>query len=222
MHADPRPSYPDLVDPLFWDCYFAWRETSLLSVERLFALYRSITFAVRQGLPGAYCECGVYRGGSSCLCAAVLLAMGRADRRFFWFDTFAGFLPGVDAESITGESLQSFPKHDTLPEALENFARTGYPAHLLTVVRGPVESTLPQSAPDNIAVLHLDMDYPAATTQALAHLYPRLAPRGILHIDDYGHFPAVGRAVEDFFEHRDDAPLLVRVDYTGRVGSKPA
>ena len=39
MHTDPRPSYPDLVDPLFWDCYFAWRETNLLSVERLFALY---------------------------------------------------------------------------------------------------------------------------------------------------------------------------------------
>lgn len=222
MPDDPRPSYPDIVDPLFWDCYFAWRGTSLLSVERLFALYRSVTFAAKHGLAGAYCECGVYRGGSSCFCAAVLLGLGLADRPFVWFDTFAGFLPGVDAESITGESLQSFPKHDTQPEAMENFRRTGYPAHLLTVVRGPVETTLPHCAPERIAVLHLDMDYPDATTLGLTHLYPRLVPRGVLHVDDYGHFPSVGRTVEAFFENRNDAPLFVRVDYTGRVGVKPA
>ena len=218
---DPRPAYPDIGDPLFWDCWFAWREMTLLSVERLYALYRSVRHAAEQGTAGAFCECGVFRGGASCLCAAALLALGHTALEFYWYDTFCGFLPGVDAQSITGESLQDFPRDDMLPQALAHFGQVGYPRERLHVTRGPVEETLPAAAPARIAVLHLDMDYPVATRHALTHLYPRLEPGGALHVDDYGHFPAVAQAVEAFFAPRKDAPLLVRVDYTGRVGVKP-
>lgn len=41
--------------------------------------------------------------------------------------------------------------------------------------------------------------------------------RGVLIIDDYGHWAGARRAVDDYFADRGDAPLLTRVDYTGRL-----
>ena len=224
--GDPRPRYPDITDALFWDAYFAWRDASLLSVERFHALYLALSHITSANVPGALVECGVYRGGSACFCAAVLAAQGQADRDLFWCDTFQGFPDGVEEASITGETLQAFPKDDVLPVAMANFARTGYPAQRLHVLRGPVQATIPGGPlPDAIALLHLDTDDAASVLHELTHLYPRLSPGGVLCIDDYGHFPGVGRAVDAYFADLARAggtpPLLTRTDYTGRMGVKP-
>jgi hypothetical protein len=233
--GDPRPRYPDITDTLFWDAYFAWRDASLLSVERFHALYlalRHITAPDAVGVPGAasvpgaLLECGVYRGGSACFCATVLARLGHTERDLFWCDTFQGFPDGVEEASITGETLQAFPKDDVLPVAMANFTRTGYPAQRLHVLRGPVQDTIPGGPlPDAIALLHLDTDDAASVLHELTHLYPRLSPGGVLCIDDYGHFPGVGRAVDAYFADLARAgttpPLLTRTDYTGRMGVKP-
>ncbi len=242
--GDPRPRYPDITDALFWDAYFAWRDASLLSVERFHALYLALRHITAPdavdavdaadaasvpgvpGVPGALLECGVYRGGSACFCAAVLAALGQTDRDLFWCDTFRGFPDGVEEASITGETLQAFPKDDALPLAMANFARTGYPAQRLHVLRGPVQATIPGGPlPDAIALLHLDTDDAASVLHELTHLYPHLSPGGVLCIDDYGHFPGVGRAVDAYFADLARAgatpPLLTRTDYTGRMGVKP-
>ncbi|WP_353118383.1 TylF/MycF/NovP-related O-methyltransferase [Nitratidesulfovibrio sp.] len=227
--GDPRPRYPDITDALFWDAYFAWRDDSLLSVERFHALYLALRHITAIGVPGALLECGVYRGGSACFCAAVLAQLcqpGQTDRDLFWCDTFRGFPDGVEEASITGETLQAFPKDDVLPAAMANFARTSYPAQRLHVLRGPVQATIPGGPlPDAIALLHLDTDDADSVRHELTHLYPRLSPGGVLCIDDYGHFPGVGRAVDAYFADLARAgatpPLLARTDYTGRMGVKP-
>ncbi len=236
--GDPRPRYPDITDALFWDAYFAWRDASLLSVERFHALYLALRHITApdtpdtpdapgvHGVPGALLECGVYRGGSACFCADLLVRLGHTKRDLFWCDTFRGFPDGVEEASITGETLQAFPKDDVLPAAMTNFARTGYPAQRLHVLRGPVQATIPAGPlPDAIALLHLDTDDTASVLHELTHLYPRLSPGGVLCIDDYGHFPGVGRAVDAYFADLARAgstpPLLTRTDYTGRMGVKP-
>jgi hypothetical protein len=43
-------------------------------------------------------------------------------------------------------------------------------------------------------------------------------PGGVLIIDDYGHWAGARDAVDEFFAGRPDAPLLSRIDYTGRMG----
>jgi hypothetical protein len=49
------------------------------------------------------------------------------------------------------------------------------------------------------------------------HLYPRLAPGGVLLVDDYGFFPGARKAVEFFA----DAPvLLARLDHAARIAVK--
>ena len=65
-------------------------------------------------------------------------------------------------------------------------ARAGYPRERLHFVEGRVEETLPGHAPDRIALLRLDTDWYESTRHELVHLYPRLAPGGVLIIDDYG------------------------------------
>jgi len=41
-------------------------------------------------------------------------------------------------------------------------------------VAGPVEDTLPGTAPERIALLRLDTDWYASTRHELEHLFPRL------------------------------------------------
>ena len=87
-------------------------------------------------------------------------------------------------------------------------------------VPGPVEQTLPDHAPDPIAILRLDTDWYASTRHELEHLFPRVAPGGVLIVDDYGHWEGARRAVDEYFARSDDRILLQRIDYTGRIGVK--
>lgn len=109
-----------------------------------------------------------------------------------------------------------------LAEVQTNMARTNYPADRVRYVAGQVEETIPTQAPQSIALLRLDTDWESSTRHELEHLWPRLSTGGVLVIDDYGHWAGARRAVDDYFLDRDDAPLLVRVDYTGRLGVRAA
>ena len=87
-------------------------------------------------------------------------------------------------------------------------------------VRGKVEDTLPERAPDQLALLRLDTDWYESTRHELVHLYPLLAPGGVLIIDDYGHWDGSRKAVDEYFDGEADPILLSRIDYTGRIGIK--
>jgi hypothetical protein len=85
-----------------------------------------------------------------------------------------------------------------------------------------VEETLPERAPDRIAVLRLDTDWYESTKHEMEQLYPRLSPGGVLLLDDYGHYEGARRAVDEYLAARGERLLLNRIDYTGRVAVKPA
>jgi hypothetical protein len=97
---------------------------------------------------------------------------------------------------------------------------TGYPPDRLHFVVGPVEETLPEQAPEEIAVLRLDTDWYASTKHELETLYPRLSSGGVLIIDDYGHWEGSRQAFDEYFADVGGRPLLGRTDYTGRLGIK--
>jgi len=98
--------------------------------------------------------------------------------------------------------------------------QSGYPTGRLHFVRGPVETTLPEHAPERLALLRLDTDWYESTRHELQHLYPRLSEGGVLIVDDYGHWEGARRAVDEYFERHPPAPLLNRIDYTGRIAVK--
>ncbi|WP_309630373.1 TylF/MycF/NovP-related O-methyltransferase [Brevundimonas sp.] len=204
------------------------RPYSLASKERILAVRHAAQYVAKAGIPGAFVECGVYRGGCSMAAAYSFARAGRDDVDMYLFDTFEGMPPAgpqdVHAErgSLAADMFPADGAWDlaSYEEVSENMARTGYPAERIHQVKGMVEDTIPHHAPESIALLRLDTDWYASTRHEMEHLYPRLSRGGVLIIDDYGHWAGSRQAVDEYFEAHNVHMLLARTDYTGRMGVK--
>ena len=111
--------------------------------------------------------------------------------------------------------------YSSLDEVRGNMTRTGYPAERMRFVKGKVEDSIPGEVPLQIALLRLDTDFYESTYHELRHLYPRLAPGGVLIIDDYGHWAGARKATDQYFAEIGLPLLLQRIDYTGRIAIRP-
>jgi len=203
---------------------------TITSPERVHALIEAVRYVMQNEVPGAFLECGVYRGGSMMAVALTLLQLGVSDRDLLLFDTYEGMpKPGEEDIDLFGRpAREEFDKRKvsdvssnwanaSLETVRDVMAGTGYPMERVTLVKGMVEDTLPESAPDSIALLRLDTDWYQSTLHELTHLYDRVAPGGVIIIDDYGYFRGARRAVDEFLEARVLRPFLHRVDYTARL-----
>src|SRR5947207_7720875 len=179
---------------------------TLTSKERVAVICDTVEHVVRNGMDGAFVECGVWRGGSTMAAALMFLELGAGDRDLHLFDTFEGMPPPTakDIEIATGKpglherngvALTRAP----LEDVRANMASTGYDMRHVHFHRGMVEDTIPDQAPQNIAILRLDTDWYASTKHELEHLWPHITPGGFLIIDDYGHFAGAKQAVDEFF-----------------------
>lgn len=230
---EKKANYEDL-DPEFRPIMDVARQYSMTSVERMYAVYKSIEYLEKAKIPGAIVECGVWRGGSIMVALATLKALGRTDRDIYLFDTFEG-LPEPDAEvdvdmfgnrAIDGWIPQSRGKkmsnwaYASLEDVRANVELIGYPMERVHFVKGMVEDTIPGTNPSSIALLRLDTDFYSSTVQEMKYLYPNVEKGGVLIIDDYGHFLGVRRAVDEHFAETGEAVLLQRIDYSGRLSIK--
>ena len=212
---------------------------TMTGVPRLQALVDAVRYCEARGIEGDFVECGVWRGGSVLAMIGTLQQLGRPHRAIHLYDTFEGMTEPTehDTSSVDPPALEDWEAArgrgdhpwgelfgpDVLDErdVRERVLGTGYPADRLHFVRGRVEDTIPGHAPQDIALLRLDTDWYESTRHELIHLYPRLKPGGVLIIDDYGHWEGARRAVDEYFAAHPPAPLLVRIDYTGRIAVKP-
>lgn len=105
----------------------------------------------------------------------------------------------------------------SLGEVKQAMASTGHPMEKVDFVKGLVENSLPDGAPDAIALLQLDTDWYQSTMHELVHLYPRLSSQSVLIVDDYGHFKGAREAVDEYFHTNKLATFLYRVDYTAKL-----
>ena len=222
-------------DADFFPLYERCTPFTMTSPERLYGLYKATRFVVEAGIPGDIVECGVWKGGSMMMIALTLLSLDVRDRRLVLFDTYEG-LPKPDPEKDIniwgGSAHDGWAQHrisdesstwarSPLEEVKANMASTGYSEDQLTYVVGMVEQTIPEQAPDQIALLRLDTDWYASTKHEMVELYPRLSPGGVLIIDDYGHFAGARQAVDEYLSESGTTLLLNRLDYSGRLAQKP-
>lgn len=221
------------LEPEFWPLYEACRHATMTSIERLYALYKAVEYAVRRDVPGDFVECGVWRGGSVMMMALALRRLG-ATRRIHCFDTFEGMPPPTnsDVQHETGEAaaaiLARTPKRDGdymwatagLDLVRQNVHSTGYPTDLVSYHQGLVEETIPTNAPEGISLLRLDTDWYKSTKHELIHLYPRLARGEILILDDYGFWRGARQATDEYVAESDLNLFLSRIDDTGRIAVK--
>ncbi|NNJ26601.1 TylF/MycF/NovP-related O-methyltransferase [Alienimonas chondri] len=227
------------MEPPHKEIVEAVRDYTMTSPQRVTALCDAVEYVQSQNIPGDFVECGVWRGGSVMAMLHVLKnrglnAPGETPRDVHLFDTFEGMSAPTDADrdpaGRTAAELLEAEKDDKAGSANwaycsqedveRNVATVGYPAERLHIVRGKVEDTIPDAAPESISLLRLDTDWYESTAHEMEHLFPRLAPGGVLILDDYGHWEGARRAVDEYLQQHGVRLFLQRVDYTGRMAVK--
>jgi O-methyltransferase len=225
--ASELASAPDISDAER-RIILAARPFTMTSVERMAALIQAVTYVTKNGIAGDIAECGVWRGGSMMAVALTLLAHGDWSRSLYLFDTFEGMSsPTGDDKSLDGISadvqLERDPQgtgvwcYASLEDVRANILSTGYPAEKIHLIKGKVEDTIPSNIPSSLSLLRLDTDWYESTKHELRHLYPLLNTRGVLVIDDYGHWQGARKAVDEYFAELGVKDYLHRIDYTGRI-----
>ena len=61
-----------------------------------------------------------------------------------------------------------------------------------------------------------------STKHEMTHLYPLLTNRGVLIVDDYGHWAGQKTALDEYIKENDLCIFLNRVDYAARLAIKTA
>jgi hypothetical protein len=210
---------PFSSDP-FARVYRTVRPYTMSGFARLRGLYDAVTYVTAHGIAGDVVECGTARGGSAAVLGLAMKSVGMP-RTLWVFDTFEGIPAPTSADpdhKIAAPFTGKFRGELTDVTAL--FERLGILKDA-RLIKGRFEETLPRTNIAAIAVLHIDGDWYDSVKACLDHLYDRVTPGGIIHIDDYGHWEGARRAVDEFLATRGISAPLQYIDYTGRQLVKP-
>jgi hypothetical protein len=177
-----------LFDPEFQSSVAQVKDICCLDVARLANVWN----LARLAGPGIFMEVGTYQGGTA---LHICNAIENRGTDFYCFDPFekGGF-----------EKLSTPDKGFSLPD----FTDTRYEDVVKLLSSKPnvkvIQGFFPAAAENlnlhDIAFCHLDVDVYEATKNSLEYLSTRLAPRGLIVIDDLGlcETPGVNKAVEEF------------------------
>jgi O-methyltransferase len=211
----------------------AVRPWTMTGTDKMYSLIQTVRYITRHGIPGDVVECGVWRGGSMQAVARTLLAQGDTSRDLHLFDTYEGMPPPSERDTRISDRrgaaallAEESPADSlvwavaSLEDVQHGMAQVGYPAERVHYVRGKVEDTIPERAPEQISILRLDTDWYESTKHELEHLYPRLSSGGVVMFDDYGYWEGARAAVDEWLDATGERLLLMRMG-TGRLAVKP-
>ena len=220
------------------------RGHTMLTHARLVSLHRQVEACEKQGVPGAFVECGTWKGGAVGLMALANLRYGKERRMLHLFDSFEG-IPEPDAAvdgPLAVEQVQSVNggvggRLVAVPGLYEKFAGSvgtladnqfllekeiGYSAEFIRYHRGWFQDTVPADAGTlgPIAILRLDGDWYASTKVCLDHLYPRVVSGGFVIVDDYGTYDGCRKAVDEYRAAQGVGGALVKIDSSAYAWTK--
>lgn len=225
-----KKSYAKDMESSFREIHSLTQAYSMVSIESAYSLYRAIKYISESNIPGSIVECGVWKGGSMMLTAQTLNECGDTARDLYLYDTFEG-MPEPSEKDVkirTGVSgKEMWEKKNTeggwakegLEQVQKNMQIISYPSKKIHYIKGKVEETIPDTIPEEIALLRLDTDWFSSTYHELKNLYPKLSSGGILIIDDYGSWSGSKEATDQYFKENNIEMYLHRIDTT-RIGVK--
>jgi len=203
------------------------RPYTMVPRPALVELARQVRAVLEAGVPGAFVECGTWRGGSSFLMADLLRLAGDTTRKVWMFDSFEGIPP---PEPIDGAAARAWAEdksspwyHDNLRVSLEEVQRAAASLGLADrteMVKGYFEKTLPEEREriGPIALLRIDADWHASVSCCLEHLYDLVSDGGLVVFDDYFAYDGCAIAVHEFLGRRS---LPHRVEAIGEGPDAP-
>jgi O-methyltransferase len=172
---------------------------TFLYYNRLYTLYQAVqNLGLRfpEG-PVRIVEAGVFRGGSAYFLGRVAQRVLGKRAEIVAVDTFTGHSrQDVSGQHEGAHSAGTFAGID-LDDVREYLA----PVPSVQVVQGRIQEVTPAIEGD-IHLIHSDMDLRAPTRFLLDFATQRLAPGGVVVVDDYGFVtsPGVKQAVDEFRE----------------------
>ena len=169
----------------------------------------------KNGIEGAFVECGVWKGG----CAATLAYVAKkakSNRKTWLFDSFEG-LPepsekdGNEAKEYAKNRI--FGKLETINRCVASledveeilFSKLNVDRKNIVIVKGWLQDTLPNAKNEigSIAILRLDVDWYESTKCCLDNLYDNVISGGYVIFDDYDFWEGCKKAVDEFFAKRN-------------------
>lgn len=216
VEASPKELYIDLLKRNLMGS-FKGKRLTLLSIERLNNIQACVEDTILNNIPGDLIETGVWQGGAVILMKAILKA-NNSDKVVWCADSYQG-LPKISGNYAEDQEISWLADVEELKVSLEevqkNFLDYGLLDKNVNFLKGWFKDTLPHAPIEKLAVLRLDGDYYESTMDALVHLYPKLSIGGYIIIDDYGHFPACAKAVNDYRNANSINEDIKWIDYTG-------
>jgi O-methyltransferase len=197
-----RPLYSPWLDRGEFRGYFEIAAPrTLVSLDRCYVLYTLLRQAL--SVDGDIWECGVYKGGTAAMMAAILSDYCPA-KRLYLFDTFEG-MPETDAER---DWHKRGDFSDTSAEAVLQSIKH---RDLCIVRKGFIPETFVELESAKIAFAHIDVDIYKSIIDSLDFIWPRLTVGGFVVFDDYGFptCPGARSAVDEFFSQRACFPLCL-------------
>ncbi|WP_025763230.1 TylF/MycF/NovP-related O-methyltransferase [Dyadobacter tibetensis] len=222
-----------LADPVFADFLKRCQPYTMTSIERMHTVYTSANYVSKNKIAGDYVECGVWRGGSSMMAILTFLHNKDTSREIYLYDTYEGMSePSKDDVDVNGKTAKVLLETEdkfagnnnwcfaTLEDVKNNILKLGYPADKIHFVQGKVEESIPATIPTEISLLRLDTDWYESTKHEMEYLYPLLKEKGVLILDDYGHWQGAKKAVDEYLLQHGITLMLNKIDYSGRVAIK--
>lgn len=221
---------------------------SMMPAVNLITLYEQAVYCEKFKIEGDFVECGVWKGGAVGMMAMANLKHASMRRTLHLFDAFDDICepdPEVDGEkamrdlktlgkrdrdSLTGKIepvtgfYDSHGGHGTIEICADLLTKViGYPADNICFHKGWFQDTVEIKSNDikQIAILRLDGDWYDSIMIPLLFLYDKVAPGGIVVIDDYGYYEGCTKAVDDFLKSKNITTFLSYSNYGCRYFVKP-
>ena len=168
---------------------------TLQSQDLLWTLWQAAANTASLGLPGI--EVGSWRGGSArFVAAAVRHHLGR-ELPFHVVDTFEGH-PADSVSEVDGERHEAGLFADADYDDVKAYLSGHFDQ--VTVYEGDFESVAERIPDGPYGLAHVDVDLYRPVLAFLRHLGPRMAPGGVIVVDDFEtrKCPGVRKAVDEY------------------------
>lgn len=189
------------------------------------AIIQSIKHIKNLNLKGDFVECGVYQGGNLML-FEYLNNKYKLNKKIYAYDTFEGMTtPNQYDIDLKNKNASEYKIKDekwcyaTLETVKKNINSLNQKLDNFNFIKGDVCKTLGEinHIPNEISLLRLDTDFYESTLKELEFLFPKLVTNGVLIIDDYGHWKGSRKAVDEYFNLKDNFIWFHRIDYASRL-----
>ena len=192
------------------------------------AIIQSINHIKNNNIDGDLVECGVWEGGNIILFGYLLRKLN-LDKKIYAYDTYSGMVePSIHDVTFKDSNLKNYKN---IYKSKDGWVKCDLKKVKMNIskfidnhdkdyifIEGDVRETLDNqnNLPDKISLLRLDTDFYESTSKELEVLFPRLQKNGVLIIDDYGHWKGQKKAVDEYFNLKEDFYWLHRIDYKSR------